>query len=342
MQTRRFSLLLITLPALVLGLVLFTVSPTPVEALTVSPARIEIDANPGNIVRDKFILINEQDITKTFYSSAELFEASGETGTPSFVEGDTGLARWIRTQGQVTLQPGEVIEVPYTIQIPDDAEPGGHFAAIFWSDAPPAGEGGQVFLGSKIGILVLLNVGGDALEGGGIIEAGTQDGKKLFTSLPVNLFYRFQNDGRTRLRPTGEVTFRNFYGRKVTVMQANPTEGNVLPQSIRRYPLEWNSKKEGFREDFQITEDTPTGFFPTAGRQLRSFALGPYSATIDIVYGDDEATSTEKVRFFVLPWQLLTLLLAVFLLIFFGGRFMIRRYNRWVINQAKKALQSEA
>lgn len=322
---------------------LIVFQPKTVVALTVSPARIEIDANPGNIVRDKFILINEQDSPKTFYSSADLFEASGETGTPNFVDGNTGLASWIETLDKVTLQPGEVLEVPYTIRIPEDADAGGHFAAIFWSDVAPAnGEAGQVLLGSKIGILVLLNVGGDALEGGGIIESGTEDNKKLFTSLPITLFYRFQNDGRTRLRPTGEVIFRNFYGRKVTVMQANPTEGNVLPQSIRRYPLEWNSKKEGFREEFKINEDTPVGFFATAGRQLRSFVLGPYSATIDVVYGEDENTSTEKIRFFVLPWQLLSIVMLLFLLVGFGGRFMIRRYNRWVIAQAKKALRSEA
>ena len=64
---------------------LFLVSFSYVHALTISPARVEFGGNPGQTITGEYILINNKNVTKTFYSSFENFEAQGETGTPNFV-----------------------------------------------------------------------------------------------------------------------------------------------------------------------------------------------------------------------------------------------------------------
>ena len=101
------------------------------SALTVSPVKLEISGDPGEIVKGEILLKNEKEGTKTFYSSFENFEATGETGTPTFIPAKEGLGTWIEAAPQITLEPGEQKKVPYTISIPEDADPGGHFAAIF-------------------------------------------------------------------------------------------------------------------------------------------------------------------------------------------------------------------
>src|ERR1700743_984086 len=95
---------------------------THAHALTISPARLEISGDPGATVGGEFTLINEQTTTQTFYPSYENFSAQGETGSPSFSDEKTGLDTWI-TVGQpaVTLTPGQIVKVPYTITIPKDA-----------------------------------------------------------------------------------------------------------------------------------------------------------------------------------------------------------------------------
>jgi hypothetical protein len=55
-----------------------------VYALSLTPVRIEITGNPGDNVSKEITLINENDGDETYYSSFANFEASGDTGNPSF------------------------------------------------------------------------------------------------------------------------------------------------------------------------------------------------------------------------------------------------------------------
>ena len=170
-------------------------TPMKANALTISPVRFEISGDPGQTLIGEMTLFNEREIAETFYSSFESFEArGGEDGTPDFIPAQKGLPTWIKTEPRITLEPGETKIVPFSIEIPKEADPGGHFAAIFWSNVPPVEVGEeQMVVGARIGTLVLLRVSGEIKEGGGVLEFGAEN--KIFTHLPISLFYRFANDG---------------------------------------------------------------------------------------------------------------------------------------------------
>lgn len=322
------------LALLVAGFVFF--GPKTADALVLAPAKIEIEAAPGNVIKDRIILLNDSEETATFYSSVEKFEAQGESGTPNFVLSTEGLASWVDVPGSVTLAPNESREVPYVISLPGDAQPGGHFAAIFWSTIPPDGTGGgQVLVGIKSGILLLVGVAGEFEEKGGVIEFGNLNGKKLLSQLPTRLYYRFQNDGSDRLKPEGTVEIRNLFGGTASVLNANLAEGNVLPLSIRKFEILWAEKT---KEPNQIHSDDAQlgqGFFAIAGQQWKNFLFGPYRAVLEVSYGADSQVDVAKFSFFAFPWQLLSLLVGGLALIIFGGRSLLLRYNRWVIAQAQ-------
>jgi hypothetical protein len=143
---------------------------SPVFALTVSPARVEITGDPGTTLRGEIGLFNEQEGSKTFFTSFENFEPSGESGAPHFIGAKDGLATWIKTENKVVLESGKRSIVPFSITIPQNAQPGGHFAAIFFGSQAPGTQGsGQVSIGGKIGVLVLLRVSGEVAEGGGLL-----------------------------------------------------------------------------------------------------------------------------------------------------------------------------
>lgn len=316
------------------------------NALTVIPVRLEVTADPGGTVVTELQLVNEQDTPQTYYSSYEKFESRGESGQPFFTSSTTGLASWMHTDASVTLQPKESKKIPLIINVPAGADPGGHFAAVFWSSTPPGGENStQVSLGARLGQLVLLRVSGDIEYGGGIIEAGI-DGSAFVTDLPMQFFYRFQNDGGDRVKPSGLITIRNIFGMRRTVLNANISEGNVLPYSIRRYEVPWYTKTKSADANLQaqldLGEDVPTGFFAVAKRQWQDFLLGPYTATLEITYAGSigEEYISEQFRFFALPWQLLIIVLAVLSVVFFGGRKAIRSYNRWVIAKVEERMKN--
>ena len=305
---------------------------TPVFALTVSPARFEITGDPGTTLAGEIEVFNEQEGTRTFFTSYENFEPSGDSGAPHFIGAKDGLATWIRSDNKVVLESGVRVKVPYSITIPKNAEPGGHFAAIFFGSQEPGAEGGgQVSVGGKIGVLVLLRVSGDVAEGGGLLEFIAKEKQRFFSTLPVAFTYRINNTGGDRVVPHGEVTIKNTIRITSAKLLANENEGSVLPSSARKFEVIWGS------ESSPPLEEKRVGFFDMAGKQLKDFHLGWYTANLNLVWGDDTSqTASAAYSFFIIPWQLLLIIFVIGAALWFAGRIGLRKYNRHIIAQATR------
>src|SRR5260221_271894 len=94
------------------ALVFFLGVSTAAFAITLTPIRLEISGDPGQIVVQQMTLINELQTTETYYSSYENFEAQGETGAPTFVSATDDLGTWMEVPKSVTLAPGESKAIP--------------------------------------------------------------------------------------------------------------------------------------------------------------------------------------------------------------------------------------
>lgn len=297
MTVFRSKLLITILLFIAIGIL-----PENAQALTISPARFEIETDPGTEVKGEILLTNEQSEAKTFYSSFENFEANGDTGTPNFVPGDSGLASWISSEPSVTLNPGEEKTILFTINVPQGVSPGGYFAAVFWGTSPVQSSSGDISVGARIGMLVLLRVSGEVIEEGGISDMGTESGEVLFDSLPINLTYTFNNAGGDRLNPKGTVDIRNILGMKIESLNANISDGNVLPQSSRKYKIAWGKPLD------------KKGFLNKAFYQLKHFAIGPYKVTANVTYGVKNVSDKESFTVWFLPWQLSMIILLLLLI----------------------------
>ncbi len=331
MLTRTYTKYLVVISFI---LVFFSVA-EKAQALTVSPAKLELSGNPGTTVKSEFQLFNEEPQTTTFYSSFANFEAQGESGSPSFVPAKEGLATWFKTPEQVILKSKEQKTVPFTIKIPESADPGGHFAAIFWGTVPAAGAAeSQVSVGAKLGILVLLKVSGQTKEGGGILGFYAGNNQKIFASLPVKFIYRFQNSGNNRVKPAGDIKIKNILGQTSVDLAANPKEGNVLPQSVRKFEIIWGetTKEEPSSAPANLAEKT--GFLQIAKKEWNNFAFGRYSAELNLKFGDKE--NKASYGFWIIPWQLLIIIIIVSLFVIILATKGVKRYNQWIIKKARE------
>src|SRR3989344_8320961 len=274
--------------SIILVFMLLLIFIQPVFALTISPVRMEIKGDPGQTVNGQLELFNEQDETKTFYSSSQNFEARGDSGAPYFLPDSTkGLASWFTVQKSVTLKAQERKKIPFSVQIPKDTEAGGYFAAILWGSSPAKEQGGgQVSIGGKLGVLILLSVSGETKEGGGLLDLKIEEGGRFVNSLPITFSYRFSNDGSERVKPSGELKIKNLFGFTKATLNANPQSGNILPKSIRKFSVLWLQKNQDTSTIVSLpeTKESP-GFFATVKNQWQNFALGPYKAELDLVYG---------------------------------------------------------
>ena len=114
-------------------------------------------------------------------------------------------------------------------------------------------------------------------------------------------------------------------------LSANENEGSILPGSARKVEVLWGNKLPQQNE-----EDKKLGFFAKARTQLKEFHFGWYTAKISLVWGETNQAALSAYNFFVIPWQLLSIFVFIFLLVVFLGKAGLKRYNKFIINQAKK------
>lgn len=327
---KRFHLAL----ALASGVFLFFVSPLAVQAITISPPRLELAGDPGALVKGEIKVTNDSASAVTYYTQVENFEAADESGAPNFVTTKEGLATWVNVANSIAVKAGDSTVIPFSIQIPKNTEPGGYFASIFVRTTPPPKTPGEVSIGARLGTLLLLRVNGDIQEGVSILEFASKNKQRVFSSLPVELYYRFQNTGSDRVKPAGQIIVKNILGMTSKVLNANRTEGSVLPRSIRRFESPWITGGGGNEAvDLQVSSGASGGFFSKAKYQLTHFAFGYYTANLKIHFGENNDAASDSFRFFIIPWQLLIILLVVFVLGYFFIRLFLRRYNKYIISK---------
>jgi hypothetical protein len=298
------------------------------NALTVSPARMEVSGDPGKTLSGDFLIINEQNTDQTYYTSVENFEAQGESGTPSFSGASKdGLASWIQVQEKIEIKKGERVKVPFTITIPSNADAGGHFAAVFLTTVPPETQGSEVAIGAKVGMLILLRVSGDIKEGGGVLSFLTTNINKYTTSLPVHFAYRFSNTGNDRVNPYGFITIKNTFGSVTKEINANPSQGNILPNSVRKFEVKWSG--DGVLP-------SSASFFDNVKYQWRNFAIGSYTADLSLQFGTS-GTSQSTLSFFIIPWQLILVVLIGLFAVYVVLHLIIKHHDKVIIEQIRRA-----
>lgn len=285
-------------------------------SLSVTPPFSQIIVKPGDVVRSYLKVINPNPYELTVYATPVNFATGDESGQPKFVPllndpvDKTTFAGWIDTTKEaVVIPPESSKDVPYTINVPDNAPPGGHFAAILIGTRPPEGvaahDGGVIKTSQVVSSLFLARVAGQVEESGQIREFSVADS---FSGNPrADFVLRFENAGNVYVQPQGDITIYNMWGTERGFIPINQKSnfGNVLPKSIRKFLFAW--------------EGTPS-----------LTDIGRYKAIATLTYGVDARQSVDRTLYFwVIPLKAtlitLALLVGVALFIVFAIRLYIRR-----------------
>ncbi len=303
------------------------------QAITLIPPTLELGLTPGQTANTVIKLFNETPDMVQLFTEARNFTAKNDTGQPDFDFNaePLGLSTWMEVEaGPIIIASGERYEVPVTINPPDNADPGGHYAALFFTSAAP--EEGQVKVASKIGTLILANVEGDVQEAGNISEFIVDDDQSMFNRLPVGFTARFQNTGNIHLKPVGAIEIKNIFGSITDTLEFNASKGATLPKTTRKYEVIWekgiiNATGENFWSDF----------WQEYKNERSNFAFGKYTAVVSITAGtNDSVTDTAEIGFWVLPWRVILVWSLVIIIGIILVIWLFKRYNAWIIKKAKK------
>ena len=290
---------------------------TPGQGLEISPPVLELSANPGQTTTATIRVRNVSSGPLVITSRADDFGASGEDGKPKLLLDETSATRyslkfWVAAIAPTTIAPQELKSVSFKINIPANAEPGGHFGVLRFTGAPPNLSGTGVSLSASVGTLVLLRVSGaitDSLKVQSFTAA--QNGKvhSFFEHGPVDFSMVFKNDGSVHEKPEGVINVTDMFGHKVGSVAINPNGGNVLPGPI------------------------PRRFDGSLGNKS---LFGRYTATFTGAYLDDNHRLVSKITFWVIPWKLLLLALVGLIVLIWLLRLAMKRYNAYIIRQARR------
>jgi len=303
-NTKVFSVFSCVLKILVLFSVLLAFNFS--YAVTIAPAKIEFNVNPGEEIKFSIYTRNDGEADTYLYSLVKGF-TEDEAGTKIWVE-DAPEIEWVKIPAKVSAPPGEMIEVPVVINVPQDAPPGGHFLAIGFGTAPAKQKGSRISIGVNVLSLVYINVSGNRIDK---ISVSEFNAKKVYFGFPVKFAYKIKNEGNTYVRPTGDIEISNVFGRLVANLKVNERELQILPGKEKVLENEW----------------------------INNFAFGPYKAKFNIYYGLNQSKNLVfDYWFFMFPIKAVIIVLLLIIFVFFILPRLIRKYNEYII---RKALQNK-
>jgi hypothetical protein len=290
------------------------------EALEIAPPVIYLSLNPGQTVKTQIFLRDISSGPLVVGGQANDFTAAGEDGTPKILldnednNNPYSMKSWVVAPATLNLVPKEVKTMAITINVPKDASPGGHYGIIRFTATPPSLKSSGVSLSTSLGALMLVTVSGPVTEKLTLQEFSVNHGGKtgtVFQSGPLTFVQRIKNEGNIHEQPTGQANITDMFGRKVGTVNINLPPRNILPQSTRKFEDSLDKSVIGKRRLF-----------------------GHYSAKLTVTYGKDKKTLTSTLGFWIIPYRLIAIIIALLIAGFFALRFAIRRYNRFIIGQS--------
>lgn len=173
--------------------------PQTVAALTVTPARTTVMAQPGDQAVLSLLVTNESSSSTVIVPEVDAFQIEPERGYPIF-GADDPARWWVHAPSvAVTVAPGSSTIVAFIVDVPISAEPGEYHVGLFARER--FGSGSGVYLGARGGSLVFLRVGAvDAY-------AETRVASRRRLAFLPNIFavVSTKNAGKVQLLPEGRV-----------------------------------------------------------------------------------------------------------------------------------------
>jgi hypothetical protein len=345
--------------------------------LSISPEMFELKVKRGEELLKKIKILNQSGVPVPIEATVTNFGAQEETGTITFYEEPTpkespeigslateeddisfnpkespeigSLAteeddisfnprKWIEIENpNFILDSKEIEEVKLKISIPENAEPGGHYAVILFEPKLPSyyfEPGAALKTIPKIGVLILFSVEVEGVKRAekplmisefiipekfrlqklenflanvfGLFQKAQAENRELFSiveksELPFNL--GIKNEDIFHIKPEGKLTILNSKGKTVGETEIQKT--TVLPGKTRKFPVEF---KPNLPE--KLIRYLPAWFSSFISQNL---LFGKYKALLSLKV--EQSIINKEIEFWVFPWKVV-LILAIFTLFF--------------------------
>ncbi len=270
------------------------------RTMTIVPPAKDFTMNPGDRTEGQLKFINDGETPLSITVTTQDFLVEDTHGTPIVLPAGTlgkrfSAAAWIGVlPSTFTVAPHQKQIVTFYLNVPADARPGGHYAAIVYSPSNLLGvKGTGASVQTKIGTLFSLDVAGQITEEA-VVSNFTSDGFSEYG--PVHIFTQIKNYGDLHIKPLGEIVVKNMFGQRVAVLPFDAH--NIFPTAARDYVNLFDGQ----------------------------WMIGRYSAQFLATYGrHNNLPLMASLTFFVFPWKVTLILILLIIAAILGWLVWERR-----------------
>lgn len=238
--------------AIAVGLIAVTAAPAAAEEGTpvswsVTPAdatgpdgrvSVEHPLDPGAELQDHLAVRNlgEEEVVFRLSAADGFTNDGGRFDMLASDQESVDAGTWIALPERVTVPPGGTVVVPYTITVPENAEPGDHAAGIAASVLSLAqGDGAGVGVESRVGFRVMTRVTGALAPAYAVtnVDTGYRTSWNPIRPGSIDISFDVVNEGNTRLAVVGAL---EIAGRSVA-FPAGTDPQELLPGETRSFSI---------------------------------------------------------------------------------------------------------
>lgn len=213
---------------------------SPRESITLSPVKERYTLDAGSSKTDELTVVNDGETAYDFIVYARPYSVHNETyDNPDFTSQTptTDVYQWVQvSQAKYHVNAGQTVKVPYTIRVPQNATPGGHYGVLFAETQPADTSGGNSVVRKKrVGMIIYATVNGQFQMGG----------EGLGTSIPFLQFHaplsatsRIKNTGNSDFVVNSTYRITDLFGGEKYRVNKDYV---VLPQTTRLMTFNWDN-----------------------------------------------------------------------------------------------------
>jgi hypothetical protein len=258
-----------------------------------------IEAKPGESVSDRISVSNYSDkpIAFRFFSSDAYNTAVGSAFSLRMPDPETGViptpvgvGKWVTIPvEQLIVAPGARSDIPFTLTVPLDAEPGDHAGGIVALDpsTSPDGSGGMdIAVRQAVGVRIYVRVAGQLspnLMVAGLTVSNSGAGFLAPITGPSKTLAKFSvaNVGNMSLTPSMKVTVTDTFGREVA-SKAVADAVEVLPGQIAAFEVDLGDLS-GIGPKYEVSVSAQAG--EVGSQASTSFWVFPWLFFLLLVLG---------------------------------------------------------
>lgn len=308
--------------------------------LSVNPQIFELDVFPGEIINQKITVGNLSDAVLPVAVKVVNFTAADYSGEMLFEEilEDPAVAskKWFEIEPpDFILDIGEKRAVSFSISVPEDAVPGGHYSVILFEPQLPSYyfKPGQPRMIPVVGVLFLISVRVLALEPispenlveivefripreqriqnlervlanvSQIIPPVQAAETNIVERTPSSFVLSIRNNDIYHHKLSGQLLIYNTFGKRVGEIEIKKT--TILPGKIRQFPV-----------NFPSEVPTKLKWLPASivNFLVQNTSLGRYRAVLELGEEKSKIEVSQALTFWIFSWKLI--LPSFFILIF--------------------------